>query len=218
MPQKKAAFYIDGFNLYFSLKLNGWKKYYWLNIVELCSKFIYPGHFLNKVKYFTAPVRKPQDKVQRQNAYFRALGTLPFVEIIYGKYQYNEMICNHCKGIISVPKEKKTDVNIASQMIIDAVKNKFDVQYLVSGDSDLVPPIELIKKHYPDRQIFLVCPPKVLLDGDKSMNRMSNELIHVCDNHQYIKEESIAACLFPDPVENRFGKPIHCPQDWLIQG
>lgn len=217
MPQKRAVFYIDGFNLYFSLKLNHWKKYYWLNIVELCSKFVYPGHYLSKVKYFTAPVRKPQDKVLRQNTYLRAIQTLPFIEIVYGKYQYNEIICNDCKRTISVPKEKKTDVNIASQMIIDAVKNKFDVQYLLSGDSDLVPPVELIKKNYPDRQIFLICPPKVRLEGNMSINRMSDELISVCDNHRYIKEENIASCLLPDTVENRYGKPIHCPQDWIVK-
>jgi uncharacterized LabA/DUF88 family protein len=214
MPQKKAIFYIDGFNLYFSLKLNGWKEYYWLDVVKLCSQFTYPGHYLTKVKYFTAAVRKPSDKTQRQNAYLRALGTLPFIEIIYGRYQYNEMLCYDCGRSISVPKEKKTDVNIASQMIMDAVKNKYEVQYLLTGDSDLVPPVELIKNNFPQRQIFLLCPPKVHLNDKSLVNRMSNELVSICDNHRYIKEADISACILPKNVDNRYGKPITCPDEW----
>lgn len=214
MPQKKAIFYIDGFNLYFSLKLNGWKKYYWLDVVKLCSMYLYPGHYLSKVKYFTAPVSKPPDKAQRQNTYLRALGTLQFVEIIYGKYQYNEMICFDCKRIISVPKEKKTDVNIASHMIMDAVKSECDVQYLLTGDSDLVPPVDLIKKNYSEKQIFLVCPPQVHTVGKTLINRMSNELIKTCDNHRYIKESNISSCILSKNIDNRYGKPITCPDEW----
>lgn len=214
--QKSAIFYIDGFNLYFSLKLNNWKKYYWLDVVSLCSQFLFPGHYLSKVKYFTAPVRMPKDKVLRQNTYFRALETLNFLEIIYGKYQYNEIVCNNCRQSISVPKEKKTDVNIASHMIIDAVKEKSDVQYLLSGDSDLVPPIELIKRNYSDRQIFLLCPPQVRRPDNSTIIRMSDELIKICDNHRYIREENIAKSLLPKIVQNRYGKPIHCPEYWNV--
>ena len=167
--QNKSIFYIDGFNLYFSLKSNNWKKYYWLNLVLLSSKLLFPGHSLIKVKYFTAPVRKPSDKVKRQQAFLNALETLETLEIIYGKYQYNEMKCFDCGRIIPVPKEKKTDVNIASQMVIDAVANKCDIQYLLTGDSDLTPPIRLIKEHFPKRKIFLICPPKTIIRSIKNL-------------------------------------------------
>ena len=34
-----------------------------------------------------------------------------------------------------------TDVNIATQMMIDAFQDKYNMAMLISGDSDLVPPI-----------------------------------------------------------------------------
>ena len=139
--QKRAIVYIDGFNLYFSLKGNNWKRHYWLDVEKLSRLLLFPGHALTKVKYFTASVRKPPDKVQRQQAFIRATESLASVEIIYGKYQYNAIECYKCHRRIPVPKEKKTDVNIAVQMMVDAATDACDVQYLLSGDSDLTPPI-----------------------------------------------------------------------------
>jgi uncharacterized LabA/DUF88 family protein len=213
--QNKSIFYIDGFNLYFSLKSNNWKKYYWLNLVLLSSKLLFPGHSLLKVKYFTAPVRKPSDKVKRQQAFLNALETLETLEIIYGKYQYNEMKCFDCGRIIPVPKEKKTDVNIASQMIIDAVANKCDIQYLLTGDSDLTPPIRLIKEHFPKRKIFLICPPKTIIRSKRTISRTSKELISVCDNFRYIKEELLKISLLKNPVINKLGNSINRPSNWI---
>jgi hypothetical protein len=37
-----------------------------------------------------------------------------------------------------------TDVNIATQILIDAFQDKYDMTMLISGDSDLVPPIRTI--------------------------------------------------------------------------
>jgi len=39
---QRVITYIDGFNLYFGLKDKGWKRYYWLNLVELSGKFLKP--------------------------------------------------------------------------------------------------------------------------------------------------------------------------------
>ena len=41
-----------------------------------------------------------------------------------------------------------TDVNIATQMIIDAYQDKYDTAMLISGDSDLVPPIKAINENF----------------------------------------------------------------------
>lgn len=214
---KKAIVYIDGFNLYFSLKGNEWKKYYWLNLVKLSSALLYPGHFLSKVKYFTSAIRKPLDKVDRQQTYLRALRTLPFLEIIYGKYQYNEIECFSCRRKIPIPKEKKTDVNIAVNLIMDAVQNNCDVQYLMTGDSDLAPAVRAVKALSPKREIYLLCPPKPItcIQGDdKKKSRVSKELIQLCNNHIHIKESHLRECVFDDEIKNTYGSIITRPPRW----
>jgi len=214
--QKKAFFYVDGFNLYFSLKHNRWKRYYWLDIEKLCSNFLFPGHYLSKVKYFTSPVRRPPDKVNRQRTYLRALCTKLFVEITQGKFQYNEMECFGCHRKISVPKEKKTDVNIAVSMLSDSFAQRCDVQYLMTGDSDLAPAIRAIKELDSSREVFLLCPPKpVAIPGAaQTASRISKELIQICNQHQYVKESDLQKCLLPDEIKNNYGSIITRPGEW----
>ena len=51
-------------------------------------------------------------------------------------------------------EEKMADVNIANQLLLDAMEGKFDSAFLISGDSDLVPPIRTIKTRFPDKKII----------------------------------------------------------------
>ena len=108
------------------------------------------------------------------------------------------------------------DVNIATQMIYDAMKNVCDVQYLLTGDSDLAPAVKLIKGEFPKRKIFLICPPKKnKADNNKmSESRISKELIRLCDNHQYIKEQNLKECQLPIRVRSKKGRVIICPEYW----
>ena len=48
--------YIDGFNLYFGLKSQGWERYLWLNVQTLAGNLLQPGQTLVHTKYFTARV------------------------------------------------------------------------------------------------------------------------------------------------------------------
>lgn len=61
------------------------------------------------------------------------------------------------------------DVNISIRMIADRVQNKTDVVVPVSGDSDLVPPIEFIQHNYPAKKIRVYFPPSI-----SSANMQSN--------------------------------------------
>ncbi|OQY74443.1 MAG: hypothetical protein B6D44_04275 [Ignavibacteriales bacterium UTCHB2] len=216
MANSKAFIYIDGYNLFFALKKNDWRKLYWLDVVKLSANFVYPGHFVNKVKYFTSRVKLPDEKRERQNTYLEALYTLNFIKIIYGRFQPNELECFGCHRKIPFSKEKKTDVNIATQMIYDAMKNTCDVQYLLTGDSDLAPAVKLIKDEFPERKIFLICPPKKnkFDRNEESDSRISRELIRLCDNHQYITEQELKDCQLPVRVYSKNKRVIICPDYW----
>ena len=50
-------------------------------------------------------------------------------------------------------------MNISVKMIADCVLNATDSVVLVSADSDLVPPLEFIQHHYPEKRIKVYFPP-----------------------------------------------------------
>lgn len=52
-----------------------------------------------------------------------------------------------------------TDVNIASRMLVDSFQDKFDTAFLISGDTDLIPPIKEIKSLFPKKRIIVAFPP-----------------------------------------------------------
>ncbi len=163
--QRKVIFYIDGFNFYYGLKRSAtvdkkWGNGYWIDIVKLCEGFLAPGETLEKVVYFTASPLGT-GKSRRQSAFLNAnkvLGGERF-EIVRGKYLEKHIECPYCHGDIPRPEEKKTDVNISVRMIKDCVHSSTDVVILVSADSDLIPPLELIKSDFPDIKIRVCFPP-----------------------------------------------------------
>src|SRR6476646_7301355 len=82
----KVIVYIDGFNLYYrALKKPEHK---WLDVQKLAETLL-PEDDIVRVKYFTAMIKPSKLDVRkhvRQQVYFRALKTLPKVELIYGNY------------------------------------------------------------------------------------------------------------------------------------
>lgn len=165
MSNIRVTFYVDGFNFYYGIKRTRksnkeWGKYYWIDMVKLCESFLGEGQQLEKVVYFTA---SPLDseKNSRQSAFLnvnRLINGERF-EIVRGKYLEKSYTCPYCRGTISRPEEKKTDVNISVRMIADCILGKTDKVALVSADSDLIPPLEFIQKQYKNIGVKVYFPP-----------------------------------------------------------
>jgi uncharacterized LabA/DUF88 family protein len=206
MNLERLAFYIDGFNLYFGLKDKGWRKYYWLNLYEMCSRLLRPKQELIKIRYFTAHINKAnEDKRKRQLTYLEALKTLPLLEIHYGRYLATRQKCFNCGHSFLKHNEKKSDVNIAVKLITDALDGLYDSAVLISGDSDLTPAIEALKLYFPKKKVLLFFPPK----------RKSSELKNVC--HRYcgvLNKTTISKSQFPDTVQSETGYPLIRPEYW----
>ena len=128
--------------------------------MKFFSLFLAPEDDLIKVKYFTAPPLS-QGKRIRQSALLKANDLIngKQFEIIRGKYIDKTITCNNCRTEFLKPEEKRTDVNIAVNLIGDCALDKVDKIVLVSADSDLVPPLEFIKIHYPKKKIKIYFPP-----------------------------------------------------------
>ncbi len=203
--QFRAIVYVDGFNLYYGLKSGGYKRYYWLDIEQLSQRLLRANCVLVRAKYFTADIKGGTDKHRRQQTFLDALAThTTKLDIIRGRYLLKERQCRRCAHVATIPEEKKTDVNIASHMLVDAFTDEFDVAYLVSGDSDLVPPIKMVKQHQPAKQVLIAFPP----------NRQSGELKAVAHGHFWINEQHLRLSQLPDPVTKPNGYRLSRPSTW----
>ena len=111
-----------------------------VNIKKIASNLLKKNQELIEVKYFTSRISNDPDKQKRQSIYIEALESVG-IKVFYGNYQRNTTECRQCGNIWPTFHEKMTDVNIATQMMIDAFQDRYDMAMLISGDSDLVPPI-----------------------------------------------------------------------------
>jgi len=196
--------YVDGFNLYFGLRDKGWQRFYWLNIQLLVQNLLKFNQKLIMTKYFTARVIGSPEKQKRQSTFIEALETLPDFKIFYGKYQLNPRECPNCGFKDKVPNEKMTDVNIAVEMLSDAINDKFDIALLLSADSDLIPPVRAIKNTFTQKRIIAVFPPK----------RESVELSGIAHACLRVGRASLARSLFPDEVKKADGFILQRPATW----
>ena len=196
--------YIDGFNLYHGLKEQGWRWAYWLNLQSLILKYIEINQELVLTKYFTSRVTNAPDKQKRQATFIEALSTLKSFKLYFGKYYYDPVECFNCGRIIDDYHEKMTDVNIATEMLTDAFQNKYDMALILSGDSDLVPPINAIHRLFPGKRIICLFPPR----------RVSKSLKNVVDGFEYIDDKKISKSLFPDQVIKLDGHILRRPDGW----
>lgn len=200
---KKVNVYIDGYNLYFGMKDAGFEHCKWLDVYALANLLKNESHILATVKYFTARIPNTSGKGKRQAVYIDALRTTP-VTLIYGQYRPEEVECHECHNTFTQSKEKMTDVNIATNLIVDAYKNEYDVAIIVSGDSDLVPPIKAVKEIFPEKEIFIAFPPL----------RESNELRKSADSVFVIGKKKLESCQLPPEIEDKYAFIIRKPNVW----
>lgn len=200
---ERVIAYIDGFNLYYGMKDSGWRRYYWLNPESLVRKFLRDRQ-LCAVKYFTAQVTEPPEKKNRQKAYLDAIDTLPLVQTMLGRYELKPWTCYGCNQKTVIPKEKMSDVRLATELLIDAFYDAFDTAFVISGDSDLVPPIQYVRKSFSNKNVAIISPP----------NRVSSELRAVGTWATVIGRATLAASQFPDEVARASGHALHRPVKW----
>lgn len=200
----KVISYIDGFNLYYALKRKGWRRYYWLNLQDLGQRLLEPGQILVGTKYFTARVRNNPGKMKRQDVFIDALKTLPDLEVIEGRYQKRERLCAICNQLYWTYEEKMTDVNIAIEILADAVHDNFDTVLLISADGDLTKPLSTVKQLFPHKNTVVAFPP-----GYSSFS-----LKDTADNDLTIGRKTLKDSQFPPMVKKADGFILRRPPGW----
>ncbi|MGH9836686.1 MAG: NYN domain-containing protein [Blastocatellia bacterium] len=206
----RVNIYIDGFNLFYgSVKGTPYK---WLDCDKMC-RLLLPNHQINIIKYFTAEVRaRPHDPQQliRQQAYLRALRTIPNLEIILGHFLTSEVTMPIAGSPVNAPQyirvvkteEKGSDVNIATHLLMDGVKNDYEMAVLVTNDSDLLEPIKVVRNEL-NLPVGLLNPHK----------RPSRALLPHVTFIKQIRKGVLAASQFPSTMTDKQGA-FHKPASW----
>jgi uncharacterized LabA/DUF88 family protein len=214
-PKKRCRAYIDGFNLYYGvLEPNpAWK---WTNLQSLLEA-LRPDEDVVAIKYFTAlvePDRHTSPKRDRQRAYFRALATLPKVQRIEGKYHLRLVTCRAaaCPRQLQYlsPEEKKTDVNLAVHLIDDALAARGDSFVLVSGDSDLEPAVDWVRKQYPAVKVTVYIPTI----PTQAPQRRNDFYLRIGVTCRPLPLVDIPHPQFPSVITLPNGTTVQRPADW----
>ena len=102
-------------------------------------------------------------------------------------------------------EEKRTDVHIGIHMLDDAYQNRCEKQILVSGDSDLVPALNVIKSRFPSKEIIVYVPTRNPIRG------AAVELRSAADKDRNLPLNLLQLSQFPVQFPDSAGKLVVKP-------
>jgi hypothetical protein len=215
----RAAFFIDGFNLYHSLaayaKEPGDHSLKWLDLIGLAKGSLHEvggSSELWSLHYFTALPEHlylaDPGRLQRHRTYLRALtahGSLR-PSIILGRIAQQQVQVRTASGEItgSIWREKGTDVALAMALLREASKGDMDEAVIVSGDADYLPAVKVFREMYPDVGIRFAFP----------RGRASKELLREAPNSFTLTSAAYLSHRLPERIRLPSGKFLHCPAEW----
>ena len=205
----RIAFFVDGFNLYHSVKDVisdgfGTAQLKWLDIPGLCEGIVRDcpdiprTGVVESVTYFTALAKHMEARspgiVKRHETFVSALKTMgatvhlaAFKRTANGRHE-----------------EKETDVAIAVALLETFHNDSADCAFVVSGDTDLMPAVRAAKRMFPGRQVCFAFPYR----------RQNNVLKDEADVTFRIRAHRYSKHLLPNPIVTAAGAELRCPAKW----
>lgn len=207
--------YVDGLNLYYGGKRLaahqkvGWK---WLDLEVLSRSFIDPQDTIGEIHYFTAHVSGREDPgdPQKQANYLAALKSNPRIKIYTGKFLRSfksrwlkaPPAPQRVQVLVENLEEKGTDVNLASHLLVDAARGRFEIALVITNDTDLVTPVRLAISEF-QRRVGILAPAQSCAPA----------LSQAASFHKHVRIQHLRASQLPDPVIVG-GKRIPRPTGW----
>jgi len=160
---------------------------------------------LERIYFFSAlPNHMPRTTQQRHRLYMRCLRATG-VNVELGRFFKNKSFrCPRCRGYVSVPVEKETDVAVAARLFELCQSDAAETIVLVTGDTDLAPAVRTCKRLFPDRLILFAFP----------YMRVNAELQALAPESFSIKATSYLRYQLPDPLVLKDGTELHKPSGW----
>jgi hypothetical protein len=199
----------------------------WLDL-RVLLQILFPNITISKIKYFSAKVKAftwDMDAPTRQGFYWRALKTIPNLEIIEGNFVVREKTFPqfpyiHIGGnplnpplTVRVVKreEKGSDVNLASHLLYDNCINDANESIVISNDADLVTPIEIVTTKL-GKSVTVVNPNRTsYMRKDRIHHAIHKDLKRVATNvYPSINDPIFPKSQFPvslTDIQGTFTKP-----------
>jgi uncharacterized LabA/DUF88 family protein len=99
-------------------------------------------------------------------------------------------------------EEKRSDVNIATSMLMDAFTGRAESFVLVSGDTDFIGPVTIVRKVFKKNVIVL------------NPHTRHSDLERFASYYKDIPRDLPARCQLPEVVPLPNGRSIHRPPAW----
>ena len=204
--------YIDGFNLYYRALKD--RPFRWLDLRKL-AETLFPCDAINRICYFTARLNtRPGNpgQRQRQQAYLRALTTLPGFDAYYGTFRSGVKRRPLAEPVPGLPanvlvrnsEEKGSDVNLATRLLVDGFNGDYEQAVVVSNDADFAGAMRYVKNDLGLR-VALVNP-----DPD---NVSPRELAAAATYVKRLWKSHLRRSLLPDSLRDEVGV-ITKPAGW----
>lgn len=217
----RTVVYVDGYNLYYGL-LKG-SKHKWLDLFTLFRDHVL-DHDANliEVRYYTAPVlgrmSDNPDSPQRQRQYLQALREMypDKISVIEGKIIATTPFQRLVTPIDAAPHlqkvqvfnftEKKTDVNLATDLMNDAWTGRYEQAVVCSNDTDLEAALVAVRKHHPSVRLGLVAPIP-----SKDHRHISKDLSNQAHWAKVLSPVHLSNAQLPDRIPK---SKLRKPENW----
>lgn len=217
----RTVVYIDGYNLYYGLLRKTTLK--WLDLFALFRDHVLdPEAELIQVRYYTAPVLgrmcDSPESPQRQRRYLQALRKMypEQIAIIEGKILATTPFQRLVKPIAEAPdlqmvqvydfNEKKTDVNLAADLIAGAWTGAYDQAVVCSNDTDLEAALATVRQYHPSIRLGVVAP----IPGDDH-RRISTDLSRHAHWSKPLSPVHLKNAQLPERIPH---SALHKPDTW----
>ncbi len=191
---EKAAFYVDGFNLYHPINSLGEPHLKWLDLWKV-GKLLIPSKSqkLVKVVYCTAYKKDDAEKTGRHKKYVAALEAQG-VDCVFGHYIKAPESCRACSSQWEVSREKQTDINLALHLIVDGFAEIYDHAYLLSADSDQAATAKMFAQKFQSKKLTTVTPP----GRNFSSSILQHTTLKLALNQNHLERCLLPATIFND--------------------
>jgi uncharacterized LabA/DUF88 family protein len=209
----KVSFFIDGFNVYHSLKdpMTGslpkapkYAKFLWLDYYKFLKRFAKKGDTISDIFYFSAYAHWRSPGVVKRHRMLIDAWQSTGIKPILGAFKEKDRFCPKCKSYSKGHEEKQTDVNIAIYLIKEAFINSYDVGIILTNDTDLIPAIKMLKSTFPKKKIGVLFP----------IDRWSSELAQECHFWRKTRKKDLSKSQFPNTFTLPSGIVCSRPPLW----
>lgn len=226
--------YVDGYNFYYAVKSEfktkrldsgleshiglGWCDF---RLLASAAGLVGISERVARVKYFTAPVavedplHDRSGEKERQENWLAAARSIEGSEVILGR---------HLQPPGKGREEKQTDVNIAMELLLDAINpGGYDRAILLSGDTDLAPAVGTVMHRLPGSlhqagvqlrplRVQVLLPPMQSARGWSRYFKDRGSSVEITNT----TEEMLAASLLKYTIRTGPAQVVECLAEWRL--